>query len=835
MDRGFILDATYRIERGRPVIHLFGVGDDGETFAVRDTRVRPTFFIESEQVPAAEAVLRTFRGGSQGGYPAFVSDRWQTLAGRPASELAVAIPSDVPQLREALREAGIDCHEADVPFVTRYLIDHRIRGSLRITGTAKRGRRVGRIYEDPLLDPIEFLPALRILSLDLETDPTATRVFSFALYGHNPQGGWVAEVHAVIHAEQRERPENVVAGQEEAPCYYHADEGALLHTLRRRIREIDPDVLTGWNVVGFDLRVLEEAFRRHALRFFLGRADLPCRVRSATDAWMTARATVPGRAVLDGLDLVRSAFVRLDDYSLDTAARTLLGEGKVIIGEGKMITGENRASEIERLYREDLPRFLLYNLTDARLVVEIIEQLDLVALAARRSLLTGLPIDRTAASIAAFDLLYITALHERGIVAPSVEMLPDRRSEPAGASPPAIGGYVLDSVPGIHEHVWLFDYRSLYPSIILTFNIDPLGYASVKQSVEASADVTAEPPADVAAKPPDEPLPDREFIEAPNGARFPREAGILPGIVGRLLPAREEAKRAGDAVGATAIKILMNSLYGVLATPRCRLHSTAVSNAITTFGQRMLRWTRTHLEEMGYRVIYGDTDSVFAVSDLGGEDDVPARGREVVARLNEMLTAWIMEHYGVASHLHLEFERHFVKFFIPSHRGGREGSKKRHAGLIETAAGRELVVTGLESVRRDWTVLAKDFQRHLLRKVLEEEPVEAFVAGFVRELREGHRDQDLVYRKALRKPLDAYEKTSPPHVKAARLMGGRHGRVVSYVMTQAGPQPLGFVNAPLDYDHYLEKQVRPIAESILSHVGIDFDELIGKGGQLGLL
>jgi DNA polymerase-2 len=273
----------------------------------------------------------------------------------------------------------------------------------------------------------------------------------------------------------------------------------------------------------------------------------------------------------------------------------------------------------------------------------------------------------------------------------------------------------------------------------------------------------------------------------------------------------------------------------VLATPRCRFHSTAVSNAITTFGHTVLLWTKERLEAMGYPVIYGDTDSVFALSGIVDARGAQERGVEVAAELNLALTRWVREQYDLDSHLHLEFERLFLKFFMPSLRHGREGSKKRYAGLVETPAGRQLSVTGLELVRRDWTVLAKDFQRHLLEKVLEGEAAEGFITQFVAELRAGKRDGDLVYRKALRKPLDAYGRTTPPHVKAARLMHGRHGRVISYVMTTDGPQPVGMATAPLDYEHYIEKQLEPIADAILIHVGLRFADIAGKGGQLGLL
>lgn len=802
MDRGFILQSTYRVERDRPVVHLFGVTEERVSFLYRDTRVRPSFFVRTEDLPKAGRVFDA-AGLEVPGLRRRAETEWESLAGASVAEIEVALPADVPPLRDALRAAGIEPLEADVPFVTRYLSDRGLRGSLGLEGSFRKGKHIGRIYENTPLTPETSTPVLSVLALDIETDPEMKRMLSFALYGNLPVGGHVAEVHVVTHPEHPELSATVGRGHGEGLCFDHPDEAALLRAFMRRITEIDPDVLTGWNVIDFDLRVISDACQRLGLAFRIGRADLPCRVLPRGEIWGSARAIVHGRAVIDGLDLVRGAFIRLDQYTLDSAARTLLGEGKVI-------GAVDRAAEIERMYRQEVETFLYYNLTDARLVVEILEQEDLIALTIERAHLTGLPIERVVGSIAAFDFLYLGRLHRRYVAAPTVraEAAPGRHTN----QPAAVGGHVLDSAPGIYGNVWLFDYRSLYPSIIRTFSIDPLSHARARGETDSE-----------------------KLITAPNGATFLRDVGILPEILGELFPRRAAAKQAGEQVVQTAIKILMNSFYGVLATPHCRFFSTDVSNAITTFGQQILLWTRDRLIARGYAVIYGDTDSVFALSGIADPAEAARIGAELVDQLNHEIAAYVQDTYGVTSHLLLEYERLYLKFFMPSVRHGSEGSKKRYAGIIDRGAGRELIFTGLESVRRDWTVLAKDFQRHLLLRIFDDQDPAPLITEFIEQLRSGARDGDLVYRKALRKPLDEYGKTTPPHVKAARLIPGAPGRVISYVLTVEGPQPLGHVTAAIDYEHYIEKQIRPIAEAILQHVDISFDEILGKGGQLGLL
>ena len=103
-----------------------------------------------------------------------------------------------------------------------------------------------------------------------------------------------------------------------------------------------------------------------------------------------------------------------------------------------------------------------------------------------------------------------------------------------------------------------------------------------------------------------------------------------------------------------------------------------------------------------------------------------------------------------------------------------------------------------------------------------------------RSLRAGKLDDQLVYRKALRKPLDSYTASTPPHVAAARRMSGRPGRVIRYVITTAGPEPAGERRSPLDHEHYVQKQVRAVAAPVLEQLGLEFDRVVGDDTQLRL-
>jgi len=283
----------------------------------------------------------------------------------------------------------------------------------------------------------------------------------------------------------------------------------------------------------------------------------------------------------------------------------------------------------------------------------------------------------------------------------------------------------------------------------------------------------------------------------------------------------------------------MNSFYGVLAARSFRFAYPQLAEAITSFGQHMLKKTRTMLEEMDYAVLYGDTDSLFV--DKGFSHPVSLvhalrEGQLLANRLNRQLAEYIQQNWQVTSYLVLEFEKFYRFFLLPSMRHSQSGRAKGYAGWRE-AGEDKLEIVGLEAVRSDWTPLAKTLQKQLLTMLFREAPtaeMAAHVKTCVSQMEQGSRDGELVFSTRLHKPLSEYRKTTPPHVKAARLLPEPQ-RTVRYVMTLQGPQPLGYVNAPLDYDFYRQRQVFPIVAGIAPYAGLDAQALCRMQGGQGTL
>jgi DNA polymerase II len=777
MFRGFITQASYRVAtdanaRRRPVIQIYGRLEDGASFLVRDDRQRPHFYIRGADLERARAT----------GAPAGSPTTRRTFDGTQVARIEVEAPGDVPPVRDRLHASGIDTYEADVRFAVRYLIERGIKAGCTIDGAPTAGKSVTWVFDNPALGPADVNIEPRVLSFDIETDPKG-RLLAVSLYAPG-----LDEV-LIIDDANRGMPEKSTRCESEF---------AALTMFCDRVRAVDPDVLTGWNIVDFDLAALTRIASRVQHPFDLGRDAGPIRLRKPEGYFGSGQASIPGRLVLDGIDLLRGAFVRMDDYSLDAVARRVLGEGKAVKGDVR-----DRLGEILHNYREDLPAFALYARTDARLAHDIVHKLNLVPLAFARSRLTGMTPDRVAASIASFDFLYLSELEPLGVVAPSV------RGDDSRVHVAQQGGHVLEPVAGLHGNVWVFDFRSLYPSVIRTFNIDPLSYV-------------------------ESPAPQADLIETPGGA-FRREPAILPRLLDDLFPRREAARQAGDEVASHAIKILMNSFYGVLGTPACRFHNPALANSITGMGREILLWSKRWFEAAGFVVLYGDTDSLFVQTPTTDSEVARDQAQKLAAALNADLARYVEERWRVPSRLELKFEKLYLKLFLPHARHSTRGASKRYAGLRYGDGVDQVEFIGMEVVRPDWTALAKEVQRELYRRLFSDQPVDVYLADVVKRVRSGQLDEALVYRKNLRKDTEQYTATTPPHVAAARKSTQASGRLISYVMTVAGPEPLDEIRNPLDREHYVTKQVKPVAEPVLATLGLDFERVIGDLRQLDLL
>ncbi|WP_071825894.1 DNA polymerase II [Phytobacter massiliensis] len=778
---GFLLTRHWRdTPQGTEV--EFWLATDSGPLQVRLPPQESVAFIPSSQVSLAQRLLA---GESQ---YRLTPLQLKDFHRQPVHGLYCRAHRQLMRYEKLLRDGGVTLYEADVRPPERFLMERFITAPVWVDGDMQGDRLLNaRLKPNP-----HYRPSLKWVSLDIETTRHG-ELYCIGLEGCGDRTVYMLG------------PENGDASGLDFRLEYVNSRPQLLEKLNAWFAEYDPDVIIGWNVVQFDLRVLQKSADRYRIPLVLGRGNAPLEWREHGFKNGVFFAQAAGRLIIDGIDALKSAFWSFSSFSLEAVSQALLGEGKAIDNPW------DRMDEIERRFAEDKPALATYNLKDCELVTRIFHKTEIMPFLLERATVNGLAVDRHGGSVAAFSHLYFPRMHRAGFVAPNLGDVPPQ------ASP---GGYVMDSRPGLYDSVLVLDYKSLYPSIIRTFLIDPVGL------IEGMAQ------------------PDKSHsVEGFLGAWFSREKHCLPEIVTGIWQGRDEARRTGNKPLSQALKIIMNAFYGVLGTSACRFFDPRLASSITMRGHAIMLQTKALIEAQGYDVIYGDTDSTFVwLKKAHSEEDAARIGRELVAQVND----WWASHLaaeGLTSALELEFETHFCRFLMPTIRGTETGSKKRYAGLIQEGESQRMLFKGLETVRTDWTPLAQQFQQSLYLRIFRNEPYQDYVRETIAQLMAGELDDKLIYRKRLRRPLADYERNVPPHVRAARLADEQNlkrGRpaqyqnrgTIKYVWTTQGPEPVDYQQAPLDYDHYLTKQLQPVADGILPFLEDDFATLLT--GQLGL-
>lgn len=789
MTNAFLLTRQWRDTREGVVLDLWWATEQGSCWT-QVTQQEVVFFVLREQAADVETLLKPLR------HWRMAQVDLKTFHNKPVNALYFKNHRTAREAQDIFQQRAIEYWEGDIRPPERYLMERFITAVAQIERTCASVPLV-----NPRLAPavdLHWRPALSMLSLDIETSMDARQLYSI--------GVWCDAGQKVFMVGEGTDTESVV---------FCADEKQCLLVFFEFLKLADPDVLIGWSLVQFDLLTLENICRRLHMELQLGRAGQAIHWRHDDVDAGRSYVVIPGRVALDGIELLKAANYRYESYSLQNVSEELLGQGK-------LLTGNNRGEDITLLFKQDKLALAEYNLRDCELVWKIFHQQQLLDFAMERSQLTGLLLDRVGGSVAAFEYLYLPRLHRRGYVAPNLGELESDIYSP--------GGYVMNSRPGIFDNVLVLDFKSLYPSIIRTFLIDPCAFWLAQHQQ----------------------LDEDQTVPGFNGAIFAREGHILPQVIEQLSAARDRAKQQRNAPLSHAIKIIMNSFYGVLGSTGCRFFDPRVSSSITLRGHDIIQRSRDWIEQQGYAVIYGDTDSLFVWLENNCQGKPPkdtslcdAIGKRLARELNQWWRQTLLAEFNLDSALEIQYETHYLRFLMPTIRGSELGTKKRYAGLVEINGKREMVFKGLENVRTDWTQLAKAFQAELYRKIFAGEDYLEFVRTTNNEVFAGERDLELIYRKRLRRHLHEYQKNVPPHVQAARkyvqLTGEslRRGDWISYLITTNGPEPVGkyevnmsLRQSPIDYQHYIDKQLTPVADSILHFLNESLNQLVDQ--QLSL-
>jgi DNA polymerase I len=372
--------------------------------------------------------------------------------------------------------------------------------------------------------------------------------------------------------------------------------------------------------------------------------------------------------------------------------------------------------------------------------------------------------------------------------------------------------------PGIYDNLVVFDFRSLYPSIIISHNIDPFTLNCSCCEKDASV--------------------------SPVGHRFCRKKrGLIPTVLEELLHKRSEIKKRMKTLKPgtdeyiqldarqQALKITANSFYGYLLYPRSRWYSKEAGESTTAWGRHYIQETMKKAEDAGFKVLYGDTDSLMLL--LGDKNKKDAL--EFVAKINSELP----------EKMELELEGFYTRGVFVSKKGEEKGAKKKYAMISEDG---RIKIRGFELVRRDWSGVAKQVQRQVLEAILKDgskEKALKIVTDKIDELRAGKTPLgELVIYTRLKKSPGKYEVNSPELAAAKKAMNAgmpvEVGSLISFVISRKGSSISDkAVPAELatDYDagYYIEHQVIPAVLKILKELGVKREDLLlgGKQSSLG--
>jgi len=350
--KGFILYADYLNHDEKTIVRLFGKSEDGKSFCSLHN-VEPYFYIEEKNrkhIPKdvkKENIQKT---------------ALTTFQKEPVIKITAENQTELNKFSSELHKAEIDTFESDIKPVQRFLIDHNLLNSITLEGDSEPSERIDRIFKNPKVAPSSFVPELKIISIDIETDKSSNEIYCIGIYGKNYKKNFIVSDKKLEHS---------ISCKNEADC---------LEKFKAELLKLDPDIITGWNMVDFDLKVLQGKFAEHKIPFDLGRTNEPITLRIESSFFRKSSVDIPGRQVLDAMALIKDPFIQeapsiknaeFENYTLESVATAILGKGK-------LLKGKDRHDEISDLYNskktEDLQRLVDYNLLDCQLVYDILEK-----------------------------------------------------------------------------------------------------------------------------------------------------------------------------------------------------------------------------------------------------------------------------------------------------------------------------------------------------------------------------------------------------------------------------------------------------------------------------
>ncbi|MEM0139537.1 MAG: DNA polymerase domain-containing protein [Ferroplasma sp.] len=745
-----IIAASYR--QSDVTVELYGRAEDGRSITALYYGFKPYF----DYVNPDESCIDSIKNN-----PEFIrmEDKKLFLDGEMANVKRIYIksPWKVPELRKLCNAQAL---AADIPFHHRFIYDFDLGSSIVIEGEPVDGDKskyttdiVLKINDVKNTDNLDV--KLKILSFDIENSISTREIFviGYSIYFN---GSF---------------KDGALTGTEIE----------ILNKFNKLVQETDPDIITGYNIDGYDIPLLEERMKYNHVSFQIARDFLPPR-RIMDQYWK-----LHGRVIDDAWWEVRKV-LHPKHETLNYVSRYLLKEGKEDV---------NRL-DIENEWKNRRDDVIKYCIKDATLALKIYLKIRILDRNLYLSTVSMLPLDdvTNGGTSTYVDSLLIRRADNENI---GVPMNSSRYSNDTYE-----GGYVHTMEPGLFDMIVVLDFKSMYPSMIIKYNI---------------CFTTLNP---------------EGTIVAPNGARFLSpdvKKGLIPDLLEKLMKQRDGVKKLMKTDPANyeyydglqaAIKVLMNTFYGVLGTSFYRFTNREISSAITAYARNTIKSIIEDLEQSGNKVIYGDTDSIFIESGKKTLKEAIDYGNKLSSDIS------------ARENLILEFEKIMDPLF--SH-----GAKKRYAGKVvyPLSSSGQILVRGYETRRTDSFDLASEALSKVFDLILERNVTgaRAFAKDLVKKVLDGRVDNSKLVISRSVKNFETYKNaTSMANVNAAKKLIERGeifipGMKVSWIVTDANRTPQEvepfidgqeFKYKP-DYAYYskrLQETLNRVLESLDSEINV---------------
>lgn len=808
--RFFPLDITYKVIDEKPVIHLFGKTSDNKQICVLYDSFEPYFYVIPKNGFDISEELKNFKITQNN--QTYSITKTETVKkrykGRDVNAIKVftKLPRDVPFIREGLKNIKNveSINESDILFARRFLIDKNIVPltlyeadgqfkTQKLKVPAFKAENIEQFSTDTFLKP-------KILSVDIETyspkymeiEPEKNPILMISFYADDFQKVFVWK-----------RFKNDLDYVE-----FVESEAELIEKFKETIETYKPDILTGYFSDGFDMPYIKTRADKYKIKLDLGLDFSEIKIEKRRDTTVQ----ITGITHLDIFKFIRkiiSGTLETEKYNLNAVASELLDEKKHDVDLNELSSAWDNNKEIKK--------FCEYNLNDAKLSYKLAEKLmPTISEMVKITGLTIFDINRMGFSqlVEWYLLKQAPNFNEIAPNKPTNEEVTKRRLLTYK------GAFVFEPKPGLFDNIVVFDYRSLYPTIIGSHNVGPgtLNCDCCKEDATLA------------------PLENEKIWFCSKKKGF--ISTLIEDLITRRTRIKEIIKDQTDEKFAildarqNSLKLLANSFYGYLGFFMARWYSIECAQATTAYGRYYIKQVIEKAEKSGFRVLYSDTDSVFLTLDGKTKQDAVAFSEKI----NQELPG-LME---------LEFDGYYPSGIFVSSKAGAYGAKKKYALIDEKGI---LKIKGFESVRRNWSLIAKEVQEKVLNIILKDHDSEQalrYAKKVIDDLRNKSIPLDkVIIHTQLQKEIEDYDARGP-HVAVAQRLRNQGvnvgpGSMIKFVVTQGNDIIRNRAKLPdeikkddYDADYYVSHQVVPAIERIFDVFGYKKEELLETKEQTKL-